>query len=802
PLIISGPAEKSADLYFRADAIIPSLKKDVDYVVDEEHHAVSLSDAGVERVEKKLNLPNLYDPANIEWVHHVTQALRAHSLYKRDVKYVVEDGKVVIIDEFTGRKMPGRRWSDGLHQAIEAKENVEVEEENQTLATISYQNYFRMYKKLSGMTGTAETEAEEFHKIYKLDVVVVPPNRAMCRTDFDDVIWKSEKAKFRHMIEEIEKVHEEGRPILVGTVSVEKSEVLASMLKRRGIRHAVLNAKHHQQEAIVVAQAGHKGAVTISTNMAGRGTDILLGGNPEYLAREEAGAEPDVWEPTLAPEERQQRREEHAAWKERWVAALAKHREACAREHEQVVRLGGLHIVGSERHESRRIDNQLRGRAGRQGDPGSSRFHLSLEDDLMRIFGGDRLPRLMERLGMEEDTPIEHAWVNKSIENAQKRVEGHNFDIRKNLLEYDDVMNQQRKTIYALRRQVLEGRYIPEQTEADKQEGKPPPSPPSKSGEWTIESLGERLRPRLASMIDQHAEVLRVAAAGAQGAQAGPAESHEGAGDGEFRVDPDGLRADIYRFFGAAVDLSRVAADRQACLHKATDEVAASLVQQRERLLDLGDQTIGVLVEQFCPERAHSDEWDLDGLRDAVSERFNFKCELRGLASTDRETIAEKIWEQVEKVISARETEVGPTALLYFFRHFYLEEIDSQWIDHLKVMDDLREGIGLRGYGQKDPKKEYKKEGYDLFAAMMARIQDNVCEKLFRVRVEREDEVKEFKHKERKMTLGGGGAPGSSAPEKQKTIVRDQPKVGRNDPCPCGSGKKYKKCCMNVAASN
>jgi preprotein translocase subunit SecA len=790
PLIISGPAEQSADLYVRVNQMIPSLKKDVDFSVDEKANSVMLTDAGVERVEKKLNLANLYDPANIEWLHHVTQALRAHTLYKRDVNYVVEDGKIIIIDEFTGRKMPGRRWSDGLHQAIEAKENVEIEEENQTLATISYQNYFRMYQKLSGMTGTAETEAEEFHKIYKLEVAVVPTNRPMVRKDYDDVIWKSEKGKFKHILDEIEEVQKTGRPILVGTISVEKSEVLSQMLRRRGIRHSVLNAKQHQLEALIVAQAGRPGAVTISTNMAGRGTDILLGGNADYLARQEAGAEPDLYEIGLDAEQRKARLQEHAAWKTAYDATLAKVREECAREHDEVVRAGGLHILGTERHEARRIDNQLRGRAGRQGDPGSSRFHLSLEDDLMRIFGAERITGLMERLGMEEDTPIEHGLVNRSIASAQQRVEGHNFDIRKHLLEYDDVMNQQRKAIYAQRRQVLEGRYVPEQPAASREAGEPPPQAPTESGGLTVETLGGRIRPLIARIADAHAQ--QVAAADAQ------------AEPGTFRVQPAVLRTEYYRAFGAVVDLERVRS-REECIAKVTREVAASLIQQRERLLDLCDEVIAGRIQEFCPDNIHPEEWDTDALREAVSNDLNFRCDLRGLKSIERDYLAEKIWEQVEKVVEAKETEMGATALLYFCRHFMLEEIDTQWIDHLRAMDQLREGIGLRSYGQRDPKLEYKKEGFNLFTAMLARIQQNVTTKLMRVHVERPAAEgdgdatvpAEFKHKQRRMVMGpaaAAGAGAAAADPAKKTVVRDAPRVGRNDPCPCGSGKKYKKC--------
>src|SRR4051812_35723120 len=488
PLIISGSADEEAAHYQKVDAVIPGLRKDIDYTVDEKAHSAMLTDAGVDRVEKKLAIGNLYDPQNIAWLHHVTKALSAHTLYKRDVNYLIEEGKVIIVDEFTGRKMPGRRWSDGLHQAVEAKEGVEVQEENQTVATISYQNYFRLYKKLAGMTGTADTEAEEFHKIYKLDVSVVPTNRPIKRDDSDDTVYKNEKGKFRAVIDEIEDCHKRGQPVLVGTVSVEKSEVVASILRKKNIPHNVLNAKQHEREAFIVAQAGKKGAVTISTNMAGRGTDIILGGNPEFLARNDVDPE-NAAKPG------------HEVDVEQFKAAFERWKPICDAEKQEVLAAGGLHILGTERHESRRVDNQLRGRAGRQGDPGASRFYLSLEDDLMRIFGAERITGLMERLGMEEDVPIEHPWINKSIESAQKKVEGHNFDIRKNLLEYDDVMNQQRKTIYALRRQILEGRYAPELSTDEKKAGKVAPVP-STSGRHGVDVLAASVRPSLARIAE------------------------------------------------------------------------------------------------------------------------------------------------------------------------------------------------------------------------------------------------------------------------------------------------------------
>ncbi len=817
PLIISGPAEESTELYVRTDQLIPSLKKDVDYTVDEKAHSAVLTDQGSERVEKKLNLQGaqggLYDPANIEWLHHVQASLKAHALYKRDVNYLIEDGKVIIIDEHTGRKMPGRRWSDGLHQAIEAKENVRIEEENQTLATVTFQNLFRMYKKLGGMTGTADTEAAEFHEIYKLDVVTIPTNKPMIRIDNADLIYKNERGKFRAVLAEIIERHEKGQPILVGTISVEKSEVLSTMLRKKGIEHNVLNAKYHAREAEIVAQAGRYKSVTISTNMAGRGTDILLGGNPEFMARAEVGGHEAAAIPGAVDESTPE-----------YKAALQKYKAQCDAEKKQVVEAGGLHILGTERHESRRIDNQLRGRSGRQGDPGSSRFYLSLEDDLLRIFGAERITGLMERLGMEEDVPIEHSMVNKAIENAQRKVEGHNFDIRKNLLDYDDVMNQQRKAIYALRKQILEGRYQPTQTEEDKKKGKEAEPPPVTSGEWTIPGLAEKITPRVAQIVDTF--MAGVPKADGASATDGAAASNGGTiapyrtdankpVDGGQLLEPEKLTHELYRVFGAVVDVKREINDREAVLKKAAEISAASLIQQRERVLDLADELISVLIWQFCPEKAHAEEWDLKALAEACKEQFNLPVKL-DVEILEREGLAEKIWEQVETFTKARETELGPLAFFFFSRHYYLEEIDNQWIDHLKSMDQLREGIGLRGYGQKDPKIEYKKEGFEMFRLMMDRISANVAHKLYRIRLERQqgqaqpqaptaqpadsgEKLPDFKHKERRMvmnhpgTAGADGAPAGEG-EKQKTVRRDQPKVGRNEPCPCGSGKKYKKC--------
>ncbi len=795
PLIISGSAEQSADLYQKVDGIIPGLRKDIDYTVDEKAHSAILTDAGIERIEQRLNVGNLYNPANLEWLHHVTTALKAHTLYKRDVNYLIEDDKVIIVDEFTGRKMPGRRWSDGLHQAIEAKEGVEVQEENQTMATISYQNYFRIYKKLAGMTGTADTEAEEFHKIYKLSVTVVPTNKPMARKDADDVVYKNERGKFRAVVDEIVDCHKRGQPVLVGTVSVEKSEVVASLLRKKQIPHSVLNAKQHEKEAHVVAQAGRKGAVTISTNMAGRGTDIILGGNAEFMARaeidpENAGKPGHEWPP-----------EQEEAFQQ----GFSRFKAQCDAEKQEVLAAGGLHILGTERHESRRIDNQLRGRAGRQGDPGSSRFFLSLEDDLMRIFGAERITGLMERLGMEEDVPIEHGLINRAIENAQKKVEGHNFDIRKNLLEYDDVMNQQRKTIYALRRQVLEGRYAPEPTEDEKKKGKTSAdmAVPTESGKHTVESLAKSVRPVLARMCEALTE-----------ARTADPNSPDGFAIVKVDLQPAFVRSEIYRYFGAYPDPTGVVEDRTGTLDRLADEVGSSMVQQRERLLDLCEEMLQGIIDEHCPPNAHAEDWDLDALRAAIKERFNFEPTIDETKLMERETLVKSLWDDIETMIEAREAELQLPGLLFWSRRFFLQEIDERWIDHLKSMEALREGIGLRGYGQKDPKQEYKKEGFVIFGEMMGGIGRNVCEKLFHMQVQRDEgavqqaqqQAAQRKAARRTVESGGGAEPraasggdGNGAADEAKTVRRDQPKVGRNDPCPCGSGKKYKKCHGAVA---
>ena len=812
PLIISGPAEQSAELYKTVDKIIPRLKRDIDYVIDEKAHSTMLTDQGVERVQGLLSLDNLYDPANLSYNHHVSQALRAHTLYKRDVNYLLQEGKVVIIDEHTGRTMPGRRWSDGLHQAIEAKEGVTIEEENQTLATITFQNYFRLYDKLSGMTGTADTEAAEFHQIYKLDVSIIPTNKPIQRLDNPDLVYKNERGKFRAVLDDIQASAAKGQPVLVGTISVEKSEVIANELKKAKLPYEMLNAKQHQREATVVAQAGRKGAITIATNMAGRGTDIVLGGNAEALAKATLEQEMIAHAARVSEARKDQKgpkgggkgssegdAEETDTFDAdaRYEELFAEFQAQCGIEREEVVAAGGLKIIGTERHESRRIDNQLRGRSGRQGDPGESSFYMSLEDDLLRIFNADRIGGLMDRMGMEEDVPIEHSWVTKAIENAQKKVEGRNFDQRKNVLEYDDVMNQQRKTIYSLRRQILEGRYAPELTEEEIQAGKQAEAP-TQSGDWTVESVAEESREEIVALIDRVIEQEQAQRAALE--EAGEATAHL---PEVWRV----LRHEIWRTHGALCNVEKYIDGPRADLDDyVVNHVAASLVQQRERLYDLCDSMLGQLVDIHCPPGSHEDDWDLEALADALREQFNIQIELPRDVATPTQ-LAERVWKQVEQRIDARIEELGRPWLMYFVRHFYLEEIDQQWIDHLKTMDHLREGIYLRGYGQKDPKKEYKKEGYDLFGATMQRIQANVCSKIFRVqirRAEEAEEIPELQAKRRRMieshpsASGDGEAAAASGNgqtrEKQQTVRRTRPKVGRNDPCPCGSGKKYKKC--------
>jgi preprotein translocase subunit SecA len=662
PLIISGPSEESTDKYYRIDKIVPKLRRDMDYQADEKHRTATLTEEGIARSENLLGVDNLYEPSNMEILHHINQALKAHTLYKRDVEYVVKEGEVIIVDEFTGRLMPGRRWSDGLHQAVEAKEGLRIQQENQTLATITFQNYFRMYKKLAGMTGTAETEAEEFLKIYKLDVVVIPTNRPMHRIEHPDIIYRTEREKFEAVVKEIKQCNERGQPALVGTISIDRSEKLSSMLKRSGVKHVVLNAKYHEKEAEIVAQAGRKGAVTIATNMAGRGTDILLGGNAEFTARDLL---------------RKRELDPLAATPQQWNEAIAQVRPQIDKEHEEVVQLGGLHIIGTERHEARRIDNQLRGRSGRQGDPGSSRFYVSLEDDLMRIFAADRISGIMQRLGMEEGVPIESRFVSKQIENAQKRVEGQNFGYRKHVLEYDDVMNKQREAIYGLRRQLLEGE------------------------------------------------------------------------------------------------------------------------NQKEYLMGIADDIMADLVAQHAPENSHPDQWDLDGLHTAVLRQFGFDFRTEGIDATAlgskqlEETLIAKAHEHYDQ----KEVGIGPSMMRYHERMLMLQIVDAQWKDHLLGMDHLKEGIGLRGYGQRDPLVEYKKESYNMFEDLMGRIEEDTLRFLFLLQpVEEQKQAEQLERKRKRAEFlmsqqnsnNGGGSP--------QPVKREGSKVGRNDPCPCGSGKKFKKC--------
>ena len=714
PLIISGPSEESTDKYYKINRIIPRLIRGEviegkepgekyttgDYTVDEKHRSVALTEEGVLKVEKLLGCGNLYEPSNIETNHHVQQALKAYVLFHRDKDYLVQDGAVVIVDEFTGRIMPGRRWSDGLHQAIEAKEGVKIERENQTLATITFQNYFRMFKKLSGMTGTAETEAAEFDKTYKLEVVAVPTNRPMLRIENQDMVYRTEEEKFRNAAKEIKILHEKGQPVLVGTVSVVKSEKLSAILKGMGVRHEVLNAKNHEREASIIAQAGRKAAVTVSTNMAGRGTDILLGGNPEYMAKDHLrrqGMDPDAMQ--IAAYGSPERTD--------WDAALKKFKIETDPEHEEVVQAGGLFVLGTERHESRRIDNQLRGRSGRQGDPGGSRFYLSLQDDLMRIFGGERMQNLMLRLGMEEDVPIESGIITKRIAAAQKAVEAQNFAARKHLLEYDDVMNKQRQAIYGMRRALLEGK------------------------------------------------------------------------------------------------------------------------EQKERILEIVRGIVQGFVDTRCPEKEHASAWDFTGMQTDVLTQFGAKIDPNDLSSLNRQEIEDHVFDLLAKRFDEKESTVGPEIMRDAERVIMLNVIDNQWKDHLLSMDHLKEGIGLRGYGQKDPLIEYKRESFSLFQDMMDRIEDETIRYLYFLQVTQgEEPVLPFSEDEDEQDEEDEPEAVTVSPEQQRAVVdftrniqrkkekeldnlqfvgsggvatENKPvvvanKVGRNDPCPCGSGKKYKKC--------
>ncbi|MEM6991159.1 MAG: preprotein translocase subunit SecA [Myxococcota bacterium] len=810
PLIISGEADKPADLYMTVDRVVPSMRKDLDYVVDEKAHSVQLTDAGVDRIERLLECTNLYAPENNELLHHVNQGLRAHTLYKKDVNYLVEGNEVLIVDEFTGRKMEGRRWSDGLHQAIEAKEGVPIQPESRTLATITYQNYFRMYRKLAGMTGTAETESEEFHKIYDLGVMVIPPNRVIVRDDQDDLVYKNERGKFRAIVEEIRERHAKGQPVLVGTTSVEKSHVIHQLLEREKIPHNVLNAKQHGREAAVVAQAGRKHAVTVSTNMAGRGTDIILGGNPEMMARAH-------FDPEEKPEEY-----------EKLFEGL---KEQCEEEKKEVLSIGGLHILGTERHESRRIDNQLRGRAGRQGDPGSSTFFLSLEDDLMRIFNADRITGLMERLGMEEDVPIEAPIVNRAIENAQQKVEAMHFDTRKNLFEYDNVMNEQRKAIYLLRRQILEGRYRPEilDDKAREEQEHKLPDPPKESGPHTIESLSKRIDEDLRKIIKGNAQGLIEGGAEASSADEGWPK------DG---IKPEGLTHELYRHYGAMVNFEDIGSDFEALVKRAKYEVAWALIQQRERLHDLAYEWVSKSVEETCPADVHPDEWEVEELEKLMLERFHVKYELREIPE-NLDDLVEETYGSVEALLEKREKEFGLTVYTFHIRRLWLREIDEQWIAHLKNIEHLRTGIGLVGYATRDPKNEYKIRGYNLFKEMWEGIEQTVLDKVLTLELTEEEkqQAKEGAEYETALTRGlnrqrgaGGGArraAGKAQLDKLQEAARRAmqqlqtatpakpvdpakrveeaaakaakgdaavPSARPNDPCPCGSGKRYKKC--------
>jgi preprotein translocase subunit SecA len=754
PLIISGPAEESTDLYYEVDRIIPQLKKGAvtqgnvkqedrealeltgDYIVDEKHKTVTLTESGMAKAERLMKhrlapgSGGLYDPTNMPLLHHINQALRAHTLFRLDVEYMIKDGQVVIVDEFTGRLMPGRRWSDGLHQAVEAKEKVKIERENQTLATITFQNYFRKYKKLSGMTGTAETEAVEFAKIYNLDVIVIPTNRPLNRIEEPDTVFRTEREKYEAIVNDILEKQTQGRPVLVGTVSIEKSEKLSAMLKRRGIKHVVLNAKYHAQEAEIVAQAGRKAAVTIATNMAGRGTDILLGGNPEFMARQQMLAD-QLAERLPKGQEKFTDDDDfvyfhhlesfYRAPKQKYKEVFLQLKRQTDQEHDEVVRAGGLHIIGTERHEARRIDNQLRGRAGRQGDPGSSRFYLSLEDDLMRIFGSERISGLMQRLGMEEGVPIEHGMVTRAIERAQRQVEAQNFSVRKHLLEYDDVMNKQRESVYGLRRELLEGKI-----------------------------------------------------------QIGGVEEGE-----------------------------------------------TETVDTRGYLMATAEDLLDSTVEQYLPKDAHPEDWDINALRQAAVEIFALDpadlAEVK-FEEMGRDEIRDALWERAKARYDEKEKLLPAEILRRVERDIMLQVADAQWKDHLYSLDHLKEGIGLRGYGQRDPLVEYKKESFALFTAMRDRVDEEMIRYLWRLRpVLQEETAPAIRAPARRASplifndpsqqaspfaASPGGAPrGASAVAERprparvggddaevKTVRRDAPKVGRNDPCWCGSGKKFKKC--------
>ena len=679
PLIISGQGDKPTDMYGKADSFVKRLRNEDDYTVDEKERSAVLTELGISKAENAFGIDNLSDPENNELNHYIIQALRANTLMKRDIDYVVQDGEVVIVDEFTGRLMVGRRYSDGLHQAIEAKENVQVARESKTLATITFQNYFRMFKKLSGMTGTAKTEESEFQGIYNLDVVEVPTNMPMIREDLNDVVYRSKKGKYTAVIDEIVNRHKTGQPLLVGTISVEVSEQLSAMLKRRGVAHEVLNAKHHAREASIVAQAGHLGAVTIATNMAGRGTDILLGGNPSYMARKtmaQEGYEDEIIEEATGKGDTSD--EDIIIARKRFNELCSEYRKETDKEHKKVVALGGLHIIGTERHESRRIDNQLRGRAGRQGDPGSSQFFISLEDDLMRLFGGERMQVITEKLGMNDSEPLEAGLLTKQIENAQKRIESRNYEIRKNVLKYDDVMNQQRTIIYDQRRQVLEGENMRE----------------------TIKNMGEKL--------------------------------------------------------------------------------------------------IGEAVDRFCV--GENSAWNIEGLSDYLERlcipRGTFAKNTDALGSFDRDGIIAFLVKAADDFYTRRESDISSIGIdmRELERNLLLRAVDTRWMDHIDAMDQLREGIGLRAYAQRDPVNEYKMESYDMFDEMVRLIQEDTLRQLFQTRISKPAERRSVARVTGERGADSAAQAGSNIDAPRQPVVKSK-KVGRNSPCPCGSGKKYKHCC-------
>jgi preprotein translocase subunit SecA len=784
PLIISGAADAASEKYRSLNEVVLKLIKDEHYNVDEKGFSATLTDEGVETVQRLVGIGNLYDPVNVQTLHILNQLLRAHALYKRDQHYMVSnDGKVLIIDEFTGRVLAGRRWSDGLHQAVEAKENVRIQEESRTMATITFQNLFRLYKKLAGMTGTAETEAHEFSETYKLDVVAIPTNKNNIRMDDHDVVYKTEREKFNALTRDILTHHEEGRPVLVGTTSVEKSSAIARILAKKKIPHNVLNAKHHENEAFIVAQAGKKNAITVSTNMAGRGTDIMLGGNAEMIASVEFKKSGKM--PETHPED--------------FAKLVNEIQIQCKAEHDEVVNLGGLYIIGTERHESRRIDNQLRGRAGRQGDPGYSKFYLSLEDDLMRIFAGDRVKNLMDRMGMPDDEPIEHPLVSRSIENAQRKVEERNFDIRKNLLEYDDVMNAQRKTVYTLRQQLLLGRYAPEEhDDAGKLTGEIRKVP-------VDEKVAERTRPLLAQIVGFFCEQQLQLTDDKGKVRAPTIDELKEAGK---LVELSALQHEIYQMWGVKLDIEERRERTPVSVYSELAElVPQALSEQRERVLDLLDRVVGAMVEESCPPNKQAEDWDWKSVHQGFREHFRVDPDKSIDEIGDADFLVRELYRFGEKAFLEKEKDVGPDLLLRAFRHMYVESIDEAWVDHLSNMEHLRDGIGLRGYGQRDPKNEYKKEGYNLFLNMMAKISSTVLAKLFEVQVHRQEELAaieaqaEARHRA-ELEAAVARHPGDSDPTPEAAPLPVQarrsapptPKIGRNDPCPCGSGKKFKKC--------